>query len=88
MGDGDRDLRPMLKAQLCPGNNRKILVNCQMEDEMIKWLLQWSRQKRISAWAKLMVLDFRAVGEFDSTLGGNQDRSKWQVGLWGLGDGK
>lgn len=26
MGDGDRDLRPMLKHQLCPGNNRKILV--------------------------------------------------------------
>lgn len=44
---------------------------------MIKWLLQWSRQDRTSAWAKLVVLEhFRAVGEFDSTLGGNQDRSR------------
>lgn len=36
MGDGDSDLWPMLKAQFCPGNNRKILVNFQMEDEMIR----------------------------------------------------
>ena len=35
------------KAQLCPGNNRKILVNFQMEDKMIKWLLQRSRQEAL-----------------------------------------
>lgn len=51
-------------------------MNFQMEDEMIRWLLQWSRQERISAWAKLVVLDFRAVGEFESTVEGNQDRSR------------
>lgn len=34
--DGDSDLWPLLKSQLCPGNNRKILVNFQMEDEMIR----------------------------------------------------
>lgn len=37
----------MLKAQLCPGNKRKILVNFQVEDAMIKWLLQGSRQETL-----------------------------------------
>lgn len=46
-GGADRDLQPMLKAQLCPGNKRKILVNFQVEDAMIKWLLQGSRQETL-----------------------------------------
>lgn len=44
--------------------------------EMIRWLLQQSRQEWMLAWAEMVVLDFRAVGEFESSGGGNHDRTK------------
>ena len=42
---------------------------------MIKWLLLWSRQERMLARAKV-AWDLRTVGEFESSVGGNYDRTQ------------
>lgn len=42
---------------------------------MIWWLLQRSRQERMLARAKV-AQDLRAVGEFESSVGGNSNRSQ------------
>lgn len=44
--------------------------------EMIRRLLQWSRRERMLAWAEVVVLDFRAVDEFESSVGGDRDRTQ------------
>lgn len=79
IGAGGRDLGSILKVQLYPGTNRKILISFQMGDEgmieeMARWLLQGSRRETILSWAKVVVLGFRAVGAFDSSVGGDGDR--------------
>lgn len=48
--------------------------------EIIRWLLQWSRQERMLARAKVSA-GLRALGESESSVGGDLDRIRGQNGL-------